>query len=249
MSMGLVSIIMPAYNAAGTIKESIQSVLSQTYKDWELLVIDDGSTDQTAEIVQEVADGDVRVKLMLNRVNMGVVASRNRGLAEASGDYIAFLDSDDLWKPKKLERQLGYMEEKKAVLSYGACEVTNGKVRYVPETLEFRHALYGNVMPCLTVMIHKVKWQEKYPNCKIEFPDIRHEDYALWLKMLQTGEVAYGIQEPLAIYREGGESLSGNKLRAAAWTYHIFRDYLRMGLLRSAGSFIGYVFHAVLKRA
>lgn len=248
MSQGMVSIIMPAYNAERTIKESIQSVLNQTYTNWELLVIDDGSADSTGELVREVAARDRRVKLINNQANLGVVATRNHGLVEASGEYIAFLDSDDLWKPKKLERQLDYMEKKQAVFSFSACEVTNGIVRHVPEKLDFKHALYGNVMPCLTVMIHKSRWQERYPNCKIEFPDIRHEDYALWLKMLRTGEVAYGIQEPLAVYREGGESLSGNKLYSAIWTYRIYSRFLKLGIVRSCICFLGYVVNSLGKR-
>ena len=251
---GLVSIVMPLYNAESTAQESIQSVISQTYHQWELLVVDDGSVDRGPQLVERLSEQEHRIHLLSMPENSGAAAARNYGIRQATGQYLAFLDSDDLWDADKLERQLYLMEEKHTPFSYGACRVIHkdgsdtGKWRQVSAQLDFAHALYGNQMPCLTVMLDRKALRQQYPELELQFPYIGHEDYALWLSILQLGVTAYGITEPLGAYRVASGSLSGNKRHAAAWTYRIYRDYLHFGLARSIVCFVGYAISAVLKR-
>lgn len=251
---GLVSIVMPLYNGSTTVMDSIQSVRQQTYKDWELLVVDDGSTDNGPKLVSELAEEDGRIRLLHMQQNGGAAAARNYGITQVQGQYLAFLDSDDLWLPEKLEMQLRLMKEAHTSFGYGACHVIEadgrdtGKVRQVPKQLDFRHAVYGNPIPCLSVLLDLSAIQRQYPKLKMEFPNIGHEDYALWLTILQAGVVAYGIQEPIGSYRKNANSLSGNKCKAAGWTYRIYREYLHFGRLRSIVCFVGYAFAAIRKR-
>lgn len=244
----LVSIITPLYNGGRYVKETIMSVQKQTYENWEMIIVDDGSTDDSQEIVLQIAAQDARIRYYKNEKNMGVADTRNKAIALAQGRYIAFLDSDDLWKKDKLERQISYMESKQAAFCYTACEVIDaegnatGIQRHVPEQVSYKQLLRGNVIPCLTVVLDSTKFSS------IAMPKIGHEDYATWLMLLQECECANGIDEVLASYRETGSSLSGNKLAAAGWTWKIYRSYLRLSLLESVYNFICYILQALKKR-
>ena len=244
----LVSIITPLYNGERYIRDTIASVQSQTYKNWEMVIVDDGSTDDSQNIVMELAAKDQRICYYKNECNMGVAETRNRAIQLAKGKYIAFLDSDDLWKNNKLEKQIAWMEEKNSAFCYTACEIidemgnTTGKVRHVPADVDYKMLLKSNVIPCLTVVLDRTKFTS------IVMPKLGHEDYATWLTLLQECERAEGIDEVLASYRETSSSLSGNKLIAAKWTWHIYRDYLGLSLLESICNFISYVLGAFKKR-
>lgn len=247
MKDGLVSVITPMYNAEKWIEETVRSVMAQSYEYWEMIVVDDCSTDCSAEIIQELQGEDSRIRYYRNEKNSGVAAARNRAISFAQGQYLAFLDSDDLWYPGKLQLQVQKLQSEGKAFCYSACEVidlqgNHVNVRHVPEKTEYRDLLKGNVIPCLTVVLDRKRLPE------VVMPEIPHEDYAAWLRLLKSGVTAYGIDEELAAYREGGMSVSSDKFRAMGWTWNIYRNFLGLGLLKSCWSFCFYVVNALKKR-
>lgn len=252
MEEGLVSIIIPMYNAEHFIAQTIESVQAQTYVDWEMILIDDCSTDDSDKIVKKYAERDKRIKYSKNLQNLGVAQTRNCAIRQAEGRYLAFLDSDDLWSVDKLEKQVTFMKEKQVAFCYSACKVIDeygkiaGKVRNVPLKVTYRNLLKGNIIPCLTVVLDQKLIKEQGIN--IHMPQIPHEDYALWLSILNQGIIAYGVPEVLASYRVRSTSISGNKLKAMKWTWKIYRNYLGLGRLRSGYYFFHYIIGALVKR-
>lgn len=247
----LVSIIMPAYNAENLIEDSINSILSQTYRNFELIVIDDCSKDQTVRIVEQFILKDSRIKIIKNIKNKGVAETRNVGLDQAKGEYVAFLDSDDKWDNNKLEKQLKILKESNDVdVVYGSYYRFNSdgvkNVVKVPNLLDKKELLKGNPIGNLTA-IYNFK---KYP--EIRQKKIGHEDYLFWLEIFNSSPdvKGIGIQEPIAYYRvaEDGKNLSGNKLKAARWTWGIYRKHLKLNLMSSLFYFSIYIFRAVMKR-
>lgn len=244
---GLVSVITPMYNAEKWIEETVRSVQAQSYEKWEMIIVDDCSSDHSAEIVKKLQKEDSRICYFRNEKNSGVAASRNHAISCAKGQYLAFLDSDDQWFPKKLEKQIKKLQKEDGAFCYSACEVIDGQgnrinVRHVPEKTEYKDLLKGNVIPCLTVLIDR----KKIP--KVTMPQIPHEDYAAWLKILQEGVTAWGVDEPLASYRECGMSVSSDKVRAMRWTWNIYRKFLGLGFARSCYCFFFYAVNALKKR-
>lgn len=219
---GLISVIMAAYNAEKTIKEAIQSVLAQTYQNFELLVIDDCSTDDTVKVLQGIHDH--RICLIQNERNRGVSYTRKHGLYEARGEWIAILDSDDKWAPDKLEKQMELQKQKNAELIFtgSAFMDSEGKpidwVLHVPEKIAYRQLLKQNLISNSSVLVRKKLYAEHYT-----IGDQMHEDFAIWLKILKTGTTAYGIDEPLLIYRLSAVSKSSNKLKAAQMNWNTYR--------------------------
>ena len=202
-------------------------VRAQTYPEWELLLVEDGGTDHTVELIEEYVGhtGDKRIRLIRQPSNMGAARARNRGLAEARGRYIAYLDADDLWMPDKLERELGFMEEKGAAFAFTGYEFADetgkgtGKVVRVPETLHYKEALKNTTIFTTTVMFDTTKIDKGL----LEMPIIKSEDTALWWKVLRSGYVAYGLDENLVKYRRVGKSLSSNKLEAVRRIWNLYR--------------------------
>lgn len=247
MDQGLVSIITPMHNAQKYIVQTIESVQAQTYNNWEMIIIDDCSTDESAEIVKELAKADERIHYYCNEQNIGVAQTRNRAMKMANGRFLAFLDSDDLWVPNKLERQLALMRQKQCAFIYAGCDVIdeNGgelqKRRHVPEYITYEKLLWGNVIPCLTVLIDREKVS------KFEMPQIGHEDYATWLTIFKEIKEAYGIDEVLGHYRVNRNSVSGNKLRTIKWTWNIYRNNQGIGPVRSVGYLFGHLLQAAKK--
>ncbi|MCL5768343.1 glycosyltransferase family 2 protein [Acinetobacter sp. ANC5681] len=251
MPSHLVSIIMPAYNAEKSIAESIESVLDQTYKNFELIVVNDCSSDNTKKIVKNFIQLDSRIKFIDKTVNEGVASARNTGLDHALGDFIAFLDSDDKWKENKLEKQLDIFNKYAGIdVIYSSYYRFNSsgisKVVGAPNFLNKKQLLKGNPIGNLTA-IYNFK---KFP--AIRQKKIGHEDYLFWLELFSSSNnvKGFGIQEPLAYYRvaENGASLSGNKLRSALWTWNIYRHHLKLNVISSMFYFAFYVFKAVFKR-
>lgn len=248
MNGELVSIITPMYNAEKYIAQTIESVQAQTYENWEMLIVDDVSCDGSAGIVQKYMAKDARIKYLKHGKNEGAAQARNTALKAAKGRYVAFLDSDDLWMANKLEKQINFMQEQKAAFCYSACAVIDecgnfaGKVRHVPLKQQYRELLKGNSIPCLTVVLDKKRIGD------IQMLAIPHEDYAAWLDILKKGITAYGINEVLAKYRVNSNSLSGNKIQAAKWTWNIYRKQQRLGIIRSSYYFVCYFIAAVRKR-
>ena len=228
---GLVSIITPAYNAEAYIAETIESVFNQTYIKWEMLIVNDCSQDNTAEIVQSYAVKDKRIKLINLKQNSGAAVARNTAMQNAKGRYIAFLDSDDLWKKEKLQKQLNFMQQNGYAFTFTGYEHfketkenIQNKVQ-IPKSLNYQQALKGNKIGCLTVML------DRKQIANIHFTTQKHEDYILWLNILKHGITAYGIQERLALYRTGNsKSISGNKLQSALWTWKVYRESQKLSV-------------------
>lgn len=220
----LISIIMAAYNSEKTIEMAIQSVVSQTYPYWELLVVDDGSTDNTASIVEALAQSDVRIQLLQNEVNRGVSQSRQKGLAFAKGEWIAVLDSDDAWRADKLEKQFVLAQEKKAELIFTGSAFMNDNGDtidwrlHVPDTLTYHELLKQNLISNSSVLVKKELYKHYFA-----VGDRMHEDYAIWLRITHDGYIAYGIDKPLLIYRIAKSSKTSNKLKSAQMQWNTYR--------------------------
>ncbi len=219
----LVSIITPSYNTAKFIEETIKSVLSQTYTDWEMLIVDDCSTDNTDEVVAPYLS-DPRIRYLKNEKNSGAAVSRNYALREAKGKWIAFLDSDDLWTPDKLTKQIEFMKGNGYAFSYtnyieiGEDSVPNGKSVTGPKKIT-KHGMYNYCWPgCLTVMY------DAETVGLIQIEDIKkNNDYAMWLKACKKA-TCYLLNETLASYRKRGGSISNHSYRALIkWHYRLFR--------------------------
>lgn len=243
----MVSIIMAAYNAERTIHTAIESVISQTYINWELLVVDDCSVDNTLEIVQRYAKNEERIRVIHNDRNSGVSQSRKNALCYAAGDWIAVLDSDDMWVPEKLEKQMAVAKSKNAVLIYtGSNFIREDGSRiawqlHVPERVTFKELLKQNVISNSSVMIRKCLYE-----CYYVVGDHLHEDYAMWLRVLAGNVVACGIDEPLLIYRVAATSKSGNKIKSAKMQYATYR-YIGLSLPECMGYMFCYALKGFLK--
>lgn len=225
------SIIMPAYNSAPFIREAIDSVLAQTYTKWELVIVDDASTDDTAQVVMSYHDERIRYKR--NGQNMGAALTRNKAIAMAQGRYIAFLDADDLWLPEKLEKQIAFMQSKHIAISYTPyyilSEGDNTPIRSCPASLNYRQLTRWNRIGCLTVVYDREQIGD------ITLPDIRkRNDYALWLTITRKGFTAYRYNEPLARYRSHNGLTKGNKLAFLKYHYLLFRQVLHYPAIPAA---------------
>ncbi len=244
----LVSVIMPAYNCQAFLKESVSSVIEQTYPGWELLIVNDASTDDTLPIARRLAATDSRIRVISLEKNGGVANARNVGVAAANGRYVAFLDSDDLWLPEKLNDADAFHAEFRCSvqpsLSTAASATTEISANLFPspEKVSYNQLLRGNVIGCLTVVIDRTKVPDP------SMPAIRHEDYVTWLRILRSGNTAFGISQDLARYRVGSGSVSADKKRAAAWTWNIYRNIEGLSLARSSWFFLNYFVHAIYVR-
>ena len=221
----LISVVMPAYNAVSTIRESIQSVIEQDYKNWELIVVNDCSTDGTKEVVSEYTKVDDRIRLINKEHNEGVGKARNTGISLAKGEWIAFLDSDDLWTAEKLSKVVALMgahPEGKLFFTASAFIDYEGNrsdyILQVPEKIDYEELLKQNLISCSSVVVSKETM------AKNEMPSgIIHEDYAAWLSILKQEPYAYGLNEALLVYRLSKKSKSGNKLKAAKMNWRTYR--------------------------
>lgn len=226
MEKELISIVTPAYNCAATLEATVESVLRQTDANWELLLVDDGSQDTTWETIQRLSARDARIRAVRNEINCGVGATRNRGVSLARGDWIAFLDSDDLWEPDKLEKQraLHRRHPEAGLLYTGSGFLTaDGRrldyVLHVPERIERHELLRQNLISCSSVLVRR-ELLERFP-----MQDGRdlHEDFVVWLRILSEEPCAFGLDEPLLLYRLSESSKSSNKLRAARMNWNAYR--------------------------
>lgn len=221
-----VTIIMPAYNAEKYMVAAIESVVNQTYQDWELIIIDDCSTDNTLNVADKYAKNDNRIKILKNDRNIGVGATRNRGIKEATSKWIAFLDSDDIWEADKLEKQLLLaLEKENASLFYtgsGFIQESGERIDYimhVPTSINRKRLLKQNLISCSSVLVKKDVMKM---NLMPEQSNL-HEDYTSWLRILDNEDFAYGIDEPLLIYRIAEGSKSRNKFKAAKMNWNAYR--------------------------
>lgn len=251
--MATVSIVVPVYNAEKYIQATIAMVQAQTYEDWELILVEDGSTDDTRLILEDLEENtlDKRIKVIYLKDNdKGPAPVRNAGVEAATGRYIAYLDADDVWKREKLEKTLKYMQEKDAGFVFTAYEFGDenanptGKVVHVPETITYKEALSRTVIFTTTVLFDT----EKIDKELIKMPIVESEDSATWWKILRNGHIAYGLDEVLAIYRRPAKSLSSNKGKAIVRIWNLYRNVEHLSVIKSGWYFCGWAVRATLRR-
>lgn len=255
---GLVSIIIPVYNAENFIRETIDCVRGQSYQEWELLLIEDSSTDHTMDVMaaylEEIQDGRIRlIKREANSLEdkrFGAAKARNLGISLARGRYIAYLDADDRWREDKLERALAFLKEKSAGFVFSGYEFGDeeargtGKVVHVPGELSYRQALANTTIFSSTVVMDT----DKIEKSLMEMPYIKSEDTACWWKILRSGVTAYGLDENLVIYRRAGKTLSSNKLEAIRRIWNLYRQAEGLSVPESVRYFVFWAYRAVKRR-
>ncbi|MCR5130477.1 MAG: glycosyltransferase [Prevotella sp.] len=247
-SKDLVSVVMPMHNAAKFIGEAIESVIAQTYEEWELLIVDDNSKDNSMEIAQEYAEKNPRIHVLSNDRPIGMPsAPRNVGIKAAKGRFIAFLDSDDLWFPQKLEQQIALFKDNRTAIVFANYEKIdeegNRANRFIiaPPTATYRTLLYGNVIGNLTGIYDTQKVG------KVIIQDIHHEDYVMWLHILRKGYIAQNTNTTLAAYRVCGQSVSANKLKVIGWQWNIYRKVEHLNFIPSVFYLMSYAYKAFAK--
>ena len=231
----LVSVITPLYNGASFIAQTIASIQSQTYQNWEQIIVDDFSTDESMAIVTKLAASDKRIKWVTLTQNMGAAYCRNKATAIAQGDYIAFLDADDIWLPKKLSRQITFMQEQQCAVSYTnyvhideAGQKLGKRIKALPK-LTYKKQRTNNYIGNLTGIYNAAQIG------KISAPNIRkRQDWALWLEAIKkAGKPALGLQEDLALYRVREDSISANKVNLIKYNFYFYRRYLAYSQFKS----------------
>lgn len=234
----LVSIITPSYNSSRFIAQTIESILSQTYTNWELLITDDCSVDDTREIVERYQQKDPRIKFFQLKENSGAGVARNYSIKMANGRYIAFCDSDDRWYPDKLEKQLAFMARKRCILSYTSymtCNEDNMITGIVvcDRKIDYQSLKRDDGIGCLTAVYDSSVFG------KIYLPDMRkRQDWGLWLKIIKECKIAYGMKEPLAIYRVHSNSISHNKLSLVNYNVAVYQHVLGYSWVRAYLTFL-----------
>ena len=243
----LISIITPVHNGAEFVADTVRSIQSQSFKSWELLIIDDASVDQSVAVVSALAADDGRIRIIRLRENSGAAVARNTGLQAAKGRYIAFADSDDLWAPNKLERQFAFMEKAGCAFSFTAMERVDSDMRHiswagVPDRVCYKDMLKTNYVGCSTVMYDTAVVG------RLEMPLIRRrQDFGLWLKMLKKVPYGYGINEPLVKYRVREGSVSSNKAISAGFTWEVYRHIEGLSVVKSAWYLLNQTSRALLR--
>jgi teichuronic acid biosynthesis glycosyltransferase TuaG len=247
MNAQLVSIIVPAYKAASYIGRTIESVLAQTYRDWEMLIADDCSPDNTREVVGEWAARDARIKLIAREKNGGPAAARNSALENAQGRWIAFLDSDDIWLPAKLERSIAHAQANRAALLFTAYrrisqdESRVGDLIHVPRTLTYKQLLGNTAIATSTVLIDRSIAGD------VRMERVFYDDFVCWLSILKRGHVAHGLDEDLVRYRVLAQSVSRNKGRSAREVWKTYRNVEQLGPVAASWYFSRYAMNALRK--
>ncbi|TCC96820.1 glycosyltransferase family 2 protein [Pedobacter psychroterrae] len=244
----MISIISATYNCSAFIEQTIMSVQQQTYPDWEMIIIDDSSTDNTLDFIKAASLADTRIKYLVNDENMGPAKTRNRGIEMATGNYMAFLDGDDLWLPEFLAVSLDFMEKNNyrfIFSSYRRVDVELNPLYedfIVPKKVSYHSLLKTCPISCLTAVINIGVTGKFY------MPDIaKRQDYGLWLSILRKVDFAYGIQQPLAIYRMRKNSISRNKYKAMLYVWKVYRDLEKLDPLYSSYLMVNYVINGLKK--
>ncbi|MCQ2522747.1 MAG: glycosyltransferase [Lachnospiraceae bacterium] len=244
----LVSIIVPVYNAENYIKETIESVLSQTFEDFELILVDDISTDNSVAVIESF--NDKRVRLHKVDKNQGAYAARNKGLELAKGRYIAFLDADDKWDKEKLQKEMDFMKKNDAAFVFTGYEFADskgnglGKIVKVPKTITYKQALHNTTIFTSTVLIDR----DKVSDDLITMPNIKSEDTATWWNILKAGFIGYGLDENLVMYRRTGNSLSANKFVALKRIWDLYMQIGHLSVFSACYHFCLWAILAVKRR-
>lgn len=243
----LVSIITPVYNAEEYLEKTIASVLNQSYKNWEWIIVDDCSNDKSYELLKSIAIDEPRIKLFINKTNSKAFATRNRALRESSGDYIAFLDADDCWTSNKLEFQMKFMQSQNIAFCYTNIKRfksgydNSGKESVFPKRASYKNILTNNYIATSTVMIYK----------RLSGPfimkDVYYDDFTLWLELLKKIPFAYNLNLTTTNYRLSDNSLSRNKLKSAKKVYEIFVKHLGFSFIKSRLLFFKWAVNTTLR--
>lgn len=242
-----VTVITPLYNCDYFLDKTIQSVISQTYQHWEMIIVDDCSQDDSLLIAHRYARKDERIRVIQLEENSGAAVARNTAIEAATGRFIAFLDSDDLWMPEKLEQQVGFMVKNNVAFSYTAYEkIDEAGVVFglmgVPEKINYNQLLKTCVIGCLTA-IYDVENLGK-----IYMPtNTKREDFATWLNILKQANYAQGLTQPLAKYRVYANQTSGKKVGMAKENWHLYRNIEKLSFLASCYYFSHYAIRGVLR--
>lgn len=244
----LVSVIIPVYNAERFLEKTLKSIINQTYKNIEIVLVDDCSKDSSAEIIRRFMSDQLYIAYHLQDMNRGAGAARNKALELAKGQYVAFLDSDDVWLPQKIERQIALMKEKKTGFSYAAIEMIdeNGKQikskRNIKETCDYKYLLRNTIIATSTVVIDRTILGD------FRMPLRRGgQDYATWLMLLRNGELAHGINEVLCEYRVAGGSLSSNKFKSIKQVWEIQTQAEQIRMIDVVLNISGFIVNALKK--
>lgn len=251
MEKDLISIIVPVYNAEKFLNDTIKTVLDQTYSNWELILVNDCSKDDSVKIIKSFVKNDKRIKLFNNEVNSKAAVSRNNGIKEARGKYLCFLDADDLWDKNKLKKQVKFMKKNNCEFSFTGYEFAdeygkpNGKKVFVPEKISYKQALKNTTIWTSTVMFD----MDKLTKEDIYMPIVdRGQDTATWWKVLKKIDYAYGLNEILSFYRRSPDTLSSNKFIALKRTWNLYRNVEHLNIFKSFYNFTIYCFNAVKRR-
>lgn len=243
----LVSIITPSWNSMNYIEETIKSVQNQTYDQWELIIVDDCSVDQSADLIANLSNRDPRIRLIKHKKNSGPAASRNTALKNARGRWVAFLDSDDLWLKSKLEDQLIFHTLSNAIITYtqfrriSADGLRLGRLINIPKSLNFKGILKNNAIATSTVIV------DRDLSGPFWMRDIYYDDFGCWLDLMRSGHVAKGLKKDLMRYRVMPKSVSRNKIKSALEVWKTFREVEGFGFIESNWYFLHYAVNGVKK--
>lgn len=246
----LVSIITPVYNNSEFIKQTIESVQKQTYKNWEMIIVDDCSTDRTPELIKKISQKDDRIKYIKLENNSGAAIARNKALSESRGRFIAYLDADDLWKKNKIQNQIDFMlahDYAFVCSNYEKIDVNNKILKQVkiPKEINYKLFLRNTIIQTVGVMIDSRKTGREL----LIMPNVRRrQDAATWCQLLKSGFNCYGVPEFLSYYRVVPKSLSSNKIKAIKGTWFLYRKIEKLSLLNACFCFLGYAINAIKKR-
>lgn len=250
MNPSPVSIVMPVHNAEAVLEETVKSVLEQSFGDYELIMVEDASTDGSRDLMYKLAGEDSRIKVLVNEGEHGAAHARNMGIKAAKGRYLAYLDADDLWHKDKLKKTLRFMQERDASFVFTAYEFGDenakgtGRVVHVPKELDYAHALTRTIIFTSTVMLDLDKLGKK----KVLMPPVPSEDTASWWRILRSGVSACGLDENLVTYRRAGKSLSSNKLVAVKRIWYLYRRQAHLDLTKSVFCMFGWGWRALARR-
>lgn len=244
----LVSVIVPVYNAEKFIRETVNTVLQQSYENWELILVDDCSCDNSVNIIKGYVSH--KIKLIESKQNSGPAITRNIGINSSKGRFIAFLDADDLWAKDKLQKQINFMVKNNYSFTFTGYEYASedgvgiGKTVKVPKFLDYNRALKNTTIFTSTVILDKSKLPEEL----INMLNVKSEDTATWWKILKSDNIAYGLNEYLSIYRRSAKTLSSNKLVAIKRTWNLYRKIEGLSIVESTYNFIFYLSNAIRRR-
>lgn len=250
--MAQISIVVPVYNAGNYIEQTVEMVRKQTFTDWELILVEDCSKDNSAEVMRTLESElqDARIRVIYKEKNEGAAKARNTGVDAATGQYLAFLDADDIWMEDKLAKELAFMKEKQAAFVFTAYEfgdenaVGTGKIVKVPDALTYKKALSRTIIFTSTTMFDLSILGKDM----VKMPAVQSEDTATWWRILRAGYTAYGCPEVTTIYRRPPQSLSSNKGKAIQRIWYLYRKVEKLSFLTSVVCFVGWAFRATMRR-